>query len=705
MPPKYRGFGTNEKFTFRSFSRTGGLRETTHVQRVTPTVDQNGSHQIPSSINRIRSSEWEDVDESTRKRKRSNVEDRVRNWANILPMLTDAFKQGCGVQTPLPEALTPIEDPLLCPCPGKSSKFITCVFKCGMCKSSIRVPKIEYCKNCQEHSLPVVLMRRHLFPLTPNDPNVAIHVEQIRTMHLMHYICRTSIHAIYEWAKVEYHYQLPIPASFKQRLGEALPMYGRMVLNIEKDHRISCGLENVCPACKYMNGVKTVAADGNFQLSRYMRTNDRAKNIAFDGQDEVDRYWVKPDNIISYNERAEEGCTNFQALNKKGGNKTHLDQTGVFACTCGHGYPLVATDMTTPGESYGYILSCLKQVLEMPDYGSNIRICYDVGCKLRTSLERTECLASIKNVPIAVGTNLKSKFRRTCLLRQDALKSLKEAGIEEDDDEKMHGLKLAWDDQIKNTITPFVQGSGKFAASHRAIENLRVAIAIFDLIDRAFRVQGNGHNRTQNLAAQRRVAREQVARKLRIYNEKIRIGPVFGFEPCENVNAILHKDSHFRFRMNITKLLTGKEPFDAFHGLQRANEELLILKDEATSVLKYADTIVEKLRNALNVPVGPYSLSEYYKLKGMALLSNRRLHRANAWKKEQKKLLTEIFDGTAALAAGSTIRIDEHEEDVLVEVDGVTDELSGMEEEVMDDQQFEVDTDFVNMFQADDIDV
>ena len=89
----------------------------------------------------------------------------------------------------------------------------------------------------------------------------------------------------------------------------------------------------------------------------------------------------------------------------------------------------------------------------------------------------------------------------------------------------------------------------------------------------------------------------------------------------------------------------------------------------------------------------------------MALLSNRRLHRANAWKKEQKKLLTEIFDGTAALAAGSTIRIDEHEEGVLVEVDGVTDELSGMEEEVMDDQQFEVDTDFVNMFQADDIDV
>ncbi|KAG2216397.1 hypothetical protein INT45_012486 [Circinella minor] len=37
---------------------------------------------------------------------------------------------------------------------------------------------------------------------------------------------------------------------------------------------------------------------------------------------------------------------------------------------------------------------------------------------------------------------------------------------------------------------------------------------------------------------------------------------------------------------------TGDQPYDAFHGLQRANEELLILlKDEATSVVKYAKTI------------------------------------------------------------------------------------------------------------------
>ncbi|KAI7846548.1 hypothetical protein BDC45DRAFT_453556 [Circinella umbellata] len=39
----------------------------------------------------------------------------------------------------------------------------------------------------------------------------------------------------------------------------------------------------------------------------------------------------------------------------------------------------------------------------MPHYGTNIRVCYDVGCKLRASLEKTESLPCIKNVPIAVG--------------------------------------------------------------------------------------------------------------------------------------------------------------------------------------------------------------------------------------------------------------------------------------------------------------
>ncbi|KAG2221116.1 hypothetical protein INT45_008637 [Circinella minor] len=100
-----------------------------------------------------------------------------------------------------------------------------------------------------------------------------------------------------------------------------------------------------------MHGSKTIDTDGNFQLSRYSRKNERSKDVVYQGQEEMDRHWVKPENVISYNETANEGCSNFQALNKKSRSKSYLDQTGVFACTCGHGYPLVAMDMATPGET------------------------------------------------------------------------------------------------------------------------------------------------------------------------------------------------------------------------------------------------------------------------------------------------------------------------------------------------------------------
>ncbi|KAI7850730.1 hypothetical protein BDC45DRAFT_538961 [Circinella umbellata] len=209
-------------------------------------------------------------------------------------------------------------------------------------KTCIRHSQIQHCKKCKNHSLPVVLIHRQLFPLTPKNPNVAIHVEQIRSMHLMQNIYCTSIYAISEWAKAEYHYQLPIPASFKRRLSKALPMYACMMLNLEKEHKELSNLESGCPACSrrllLMKTSSSLSIPGKMNEPEILIIKDKRK-IIFD--------------IF----KADEGCRNFQALNKKGGSKRHLDQTCVFACTCGHGYPLVAMNMTTPSETFTYIQS------------------------------------------------------------------------------------------------------------------------------------------------------------------------------------------------------------------------------------------------------------------------------------------------------------------------------------------------------------
>ena len=77
----------------------------------------------------------------------------------------------------------------------------------------------------------------------------------------------------------------------------------------------------------------------------------------------------------------------------------------------------------------------------------------------------------------------------------------------------------------------------------------------------------------------------------------------------------------------------------------------------------------------------------------------RTLERTRAWKKQQSKLLAKIADGTIASV---NERENDDEEDAAVEADRVTDEWSRVEEEVLDDQQSEIDADFVNMFPVDD---
>ncbi|KAI9466407.1 hypothetical protein BDB00DRAFT_865905 [Zychaea mexicana] len=459
------------------------------------------------------------------------------------------------------------------------------------------------------------------------------------------------------------------------------------------------------------------------------------KEVAFEGQEEVDRPWVKPEQLIKYESSATDGCETWQALNsKKRGKASHLDQTGAFACTCGHGHPVAIIDMNTPGEQYTYMLSCLQKVIDLPLYGSNIRIMYDVGCKLRPALqvifdseipytanlsatgfglqdgEHLERLWSFLNgfvsmtrhmsslnrrltLTIALnfyaqqkndnlGQYIRRRYVRTIKLKENALEALRKAGIDVNDEEAMKEMEEKWYRHVAESRRRNAEkdGSSRFAQTCRAIENLRVAIAIYDIINQAFKHQGNGHNQTQNLAGQRQAARNQIEKRLITYNTKINAGPIFGFEDYGNdINAVLRKDSHLRFRMNIICTVEDNAPYDAFHGLQRANEELAFLKDEAASVLKYGQAAIDKLEMAINAAVTvPYNLEACYGQIGLIQMWKRKLERAKSWQREQAKQLAVILDSTEANpgslsllrnAAGTEEEdLEEEEEETNVEV-------------------------------------
>ncbi|KAI9490269.1 hypothetical protein BDB00DRAFT_838429 [Zychaea mexicana] len=188
--------------------------------------------------------------------------------------------------------------------------------------------------------------------------------------------------------------------------------------------------------------------------------------------------------------------------------------------------------MNTPGEQYTYMLSCLQKVIDLPLYGSNIRIMYDVGCKLRLLCrigfglqdgEHLERLWSFLNGFVSMTRHMSSLNRRLTLtialnfhaqqkddnlgqyirrryvctlkLKEDALKALRQSGVNVNDEEAMKEMEEKWDRHVAESKKRNVEkdGSSRFAQTCRAIENLRVAIAIYDIINQAFKHQGNGN--------------------------------------------------------------------------------------------------------------------------------------------------------------------------------------------------------------------
>ncbi|KAI8136610.1 hypothetical protein BJV82DRAFT_675969 [Fennellomyces sp. T-0311] len=291
----------------------------------------------------------------------------------LLEKLPKAYFEGIGFQEPRLEAMEPItnvigDEPCSC---KKKSKTVTCIFMCA-----IKEFEFEYCKS---HSpLPLRLLRRHLFPLTPTVPGIAIHLDVMRSIHNLRFLCHLSMHSVVTYFEAHFHQK--VPASLKARLSEALPFYERMMLNVEKILRCECQVDDVCPGCVFLQGRKGIAADGNFQLRRFKRAQD-PPGVVFEGADVVDSLWT--DTTVPHSANSSKsGCGSWNALEKQGGRLTGVDETGVFGITCDHGFPFAFLDMKTRGEKFEYVLSTLAKVVQHPLYDERIRIMYDVGCKI-----------------------------------------------------------------------------------------------------------------------------------------------------------------------------------------------------------------------------------------------------------------------------------------------------------------------------------
>ncbi|KAI9484360.1 hypothetical protein BDB00DRAFT_151936 [Zychaea mexicana] len=139
-----------------------------------------------------------------------------------------------------------------------------------------------------------------------------------------------------------------------------------------------------------------------------------------------------------------------------------------------------------------------------------------------------------------------------------------------------------------------------------------------------------------------------------------------GLSPFEySVSSILAKNSQFRKHANLLNTIGDGLPYDALHGYLRAKEESHMLKDEAISVLRYGNDVVNNLTAAAKDPEVGVNISD--EDLGTIGVCKQKLVGAKRWYEEQKTRLTKIAAGLRSVS--TTISNQEEDDEQTDEVD------------------------------------
>ncbi|KAG2215395.1 hypothetical protein INT45_013584 [Circinella minor] len=328
------------------------------------------------------------------------------SWIDLLPKLKSAYLLGIARNPIDIQSLdTPAIPDCTCDAKYKRQQTVTCIFLCG-----VRQHTFQHCNNCpdEQRSLPVVLLEKHLFPTTPTNTKIAIHIEVIRRCHNMRLVGRVPINTIFDLMKADYK-KTSLPPTLRNTLYPALVNYSKFKLLLDNDINSLCNIQHrTCPICSQMKSdglMVPISMDGNFQLKRFNQSFDSS---AVDPCAEIiNTLWKANNDVTSGSSRAElpttdNYCEGWKSLSKSGSRSTFVPTTGVFASICSrHDFVLALVDMQTTGEKIEYPLSILNQVKET--YGTNLCIAYDVSCKLDKAIECTEKISDLKEAPLTIG--------------------------------------------------------------------------------------------------------------------------------------------------------------------------------------------------------------------------------------------------------------------------------------------------------------
>ncbi|KAG6807196.1 hypothetical protein H0H92_008450 [Tricholoma furcatifolium] len=285
----------------------------------------------------------------------------------------------------------------------------------------------------EDPNVPAALVAHGLLPTAPLKPKFTFSIRIIELYRVTHLRCPHLTIEPFVKSLCDLH-RIPFRPILSQNFSIAFDLY--LAICTEAICRVDTAiqrdmpkwqLKNACAACTYkLEGEKDlifkilVTMDGNNSLKQLRtaskqlppdddssgppqlsesRARQDSRTIAGDRyltREEVDK-WAKAavEELLPAESSPEDAEDNPCA-----GRWTNMvnevtakmwgifDETGVFLALCRHGFSLVIADMVQSGELAKYPLAVVSALLEA--FGDGIGGGYDIGCKFKTTLDRSE---------------------------------------------------------------------------------------------------------------------------------------------------------------------------------------------------------------------------------------------------------------------------------------------------------------------------
>ncbi|KAI8493215.1 hypothetical protein Bbelb_292190 [Branchiostoma belcheri] len=267
-----------------------------------------------------------------------------------------------------------------------------------------RSMNIQFCK-CEAELC--TLLRYGLWGAS-ESPQTAFSVVLLEWLVVLSNECHVTVDGFCNAVRWKNDLSLPeVNSLYRSLVGEPIAQFRHFLYRKTTLGDLSTSMDDgtSCPACPKQNGEQIIMLDANFGLVR-----KKSSGSSLEPPQHGSRMFLEDEKVQTFlngyydDTKADEDCNSFQAGSKIRSKikQSKLDVTGVFGAACRHEIPVQFMNLSH-GERLGYPVYLIDQLLKKADpHNIKLRVVYDIGCVLKSHLERTGQVDLLSKINLAI---------------------------------------------------------------------------------------------------------------------------------------------------------------------------------------------------------------------------------------------------------------------------------------------------------------